>query len=91
MTQEDMINAERKRFGEQHALAMKQLHWECKNHPTDGYHEVGCPHRLWNIEDLQGALNGQKAVVMVLQNNILGTELVDPEKPKSKIIQLGQA
>lgn len=91
MNQQEIINAERARFERQHSLALKQLHWNCLEHPTNGYHEVGCPHRLWNLEDLQSALEGQKAVVMVLQNNILGTELVDPEKPKSKIIQLGQA
>lgn len=26
--------------------------WNCRFHPTDGWHEVGCPHRNWTKKQL---------------------------------------
>lgn len=32
--------------------------YSCRFHPTDGWHEVGCPHvKQWSKEELQEALN----------------------------------
>jgi len=30
--------------------------WNCRIHPTDWYHEVGCPHRMWTPEELRDGL-----------------------------------
>ncbi len=34
--------------------------YSCRFHPTDGFHEVGCPHKEWTKEELQNALNHAK-------------------------------
>lgn len=46
--------------------SLKTLHdftatWNCRFHPTDGWHEVGCPHKTdWTRDQLQEALNKAK-------------------------------
>lgn len=37
-----------------------QPRWNCRFHPTDYWHEVGCPHKVWGVQDLQKALNAAK-------------------------------
>lgn len=32
----------------------------CRFHPTDWWHEVGCPHQEWSVQELQEALNRTK-------------------------------
>jgi hypothetical protein len=39
--------------------------WNCRFHPTDYWHEVGCPHREWTKEQLQKALIMAKASSVV--------------------------
>jgi len=34
--------------------------WNCRFHPTDWWHEVGCPHQEWTKEQLKGALEASK-------------------------------
>jgi hypothetical protein len=34
--------------------------WACRFHPTDWFHEVGCPHREWTKEQLVDALIAKK-------------------------------
>ncbi len=34
--------------------------YTCRHHPTDGWHEIGCPDKEWTKEDLQKALDQQK-------------------------------
>ncbi len=34
--------------------------YNCRFHPTDFWHEVGCPHREWSKEELQNALDNAK-------------------------------
>lgn len=34
--------------------------YNCRFHPTDSWHEVGCPHQAWGNDDLQKALNNAK-------------------------------
>lgn len=36
------------------------LTWICRFHPTDSWHEVGCPHLDWDKEQLQAAIESQK-------------------------------
>ena len=36
------------------------LTWNCRFHPTDWWHEIGCPHREWPKEQLQSALESNK-------------------------------
>jgi hypothetical protein len=36
------------------------LSWVCRFHPTDWFHEVGCPHREWTKEELQSAIESNK-------------------------------
>jgi hypothetical protein len=38
----------------------------CRFHPTDGFHEVGCPHRDWTKEELIDALKMAKVTHKVL-------------------------
>ena len=49
----------------------KEVQFHCRFHPTDGFHEIGCPHIEWKNEDLIDALRGQKVV-----NDILGRKLI---------------
>lgn len=28
----------------------------CRFHPTDSFHEVGCPHKKWTVDEVLGAL-----------------------------------
>lgn len=34
--------------------------WNCRFHPTDGFHEVGCPHVEWTNDRLQEAVVNSK-------------------------------
>jgi hypothetical protein len=34
----------------------KPITWICRFHPTNSFHEVGCPHQEWTKEELQRAL-----------------------------------
>ena len=34
--------------------------YSCRVHPTDWWHEVGCPHKSWTNEELQSALDKAK-------------------------------
>ena len=49
-----MDNAEREEF-----LKGKPT-YSCRFHPTDWWHEVGCPHKSWTMEELQRALDQAK-------------------------------
>ena len=37
-------------------IAETEISFTCRFHPTDGFHEVGCPHQAWTREQLQEAL-----------------------------------
>ncbi len=49
--------------------------WHCRFHPTDWFHEVGCPHVAWTPEQLQEALQSSKAMERVYQHELFGTSL----------------
>ncbi len=49
-----MNNEEREKF-----LREKPM-YSCRFHPTDWFHEVGCPHQNWSSEELQDALDKAK-------------------------------
>lgn len=34
--------------------------WYCRFHPTESFHEVGCPHQQWTVEQLTNALISKK-------------------------------
>ncbi len=38
------------------------INFTCRFHPTDWFHEVGCPHKEWTKEELQSALKTAKQV-----------------------------
>ena len=44
--------------------------WACRFHPTEWFHEVGCPHMEWTKEQLQEALVVQKKAVEMLHNKL---------------------
>lgn len=46
--------------------------WNCRFHPTDYWHEIGCPHQKWSKEDLLGALISKKKFE---QSGLRGTVL----------------
>lgn len=37
-----------------------EAEYNCRFHPIDWWHEVGCPHREWSKDELQDALNKAK-------------------------------
>ena len=41
-------------------LNAQKVNWCCRFHPTDWWHEVGCPHQEWTKEDLLSALITKK-------------------------------
>ena len=51
-------------------IAKNNLKWTCRFHPTDWFHEFGCPHCEWTKEQLQEALETAKATIVVLQNEL---------------------
>ena len=38
----------------------QEVSWNCRFHPTDGWHEIGCPDQEWGKEDLLSALIEKK-------------------------------
>lgn len=40
-----------------------KLSWCCRFHPTDYFHEVGCPHQEWTKEQLHEALITAKKTI----------------------------
>ena len=44
----------------------------CRFHPTDWFHEVGCPHMEWSKEQLQDALDNSKRSNELLRKEYLG-------------------
>lgn len=34
--------------------------YNCRFHPTEGWHSVGCSHKTWTVEQLQSALDSTK-------------------------------
>jgi len=46
----------------------QEIHFSCRFHPTDWFHEVGCEHQVWSVEDLRGALiNAKKSHQFILK------------------------
>ncbi len=41
-------------------IAERPLTWICRFHPTDWFHEIGCPHVEWTKEQLQSAIESTK-------------------------------
>ena len=39
---------------------LEKLSWTCRFHPTDWFHEIGCPHVEWTKEQLQSAIESSK-------------------------------
>lgn len=39
---------------------INNVDWSCRFHPTDGFHEIGCPHMDWTKEQLYDALLTKK-------------------------------
>lgn len=37
-----------------------EIIWNCRFHPSNGWHEVGCPHVEWTKEQLQETLESKK-------------------------------
>lgn len=41
-------------------IKQSDVTWCCRFHPTDWFHEVGCPHQEWTKEQLLQAVIAQK-------------------------------
>lgn len=50
-----------------------QPRYGCRIHPTNWWHEVGCTHRKWTIEELQRALDNAKKSNAYLSHIAFGT------------------
>lgn len=46
----------------------EKYNWSCRFHPSDWWHEIGCPHLSWNKEELKEAKKRKKAEAKVLDN-----------------------
>ena len=46
----------------------------CRFHPTDWFHEVGCPHRDWSKEELIDAIKMAKVTHKVLVKQLIKAE-----------------
>lgn len=55
--------------------------FHCRFHPTDWWHEVGCPHVEWTPEQLKDALASERAMNRVYQHELFGLPL--DGKPRS--------
>lgn len=53
------------------------VNWNCRFHPTDWWHEVGCPHKDWTKEELQEAL------VTAKQSIKMSSGFIQSKKQKS--------
>lgn len=42
------------------AIDAEEPMWNCRFHPTDWWHEVGCPHVEWTKDQLQRAIVDNK-------------------------------
>ena len=56
-------------------IAKTNLAWHCRFHPTDSFHEVGCPHVEWTKEQLLDALVISKTMNQVYQHELWGIPL----------------
>ena len=41
-------------------IEAQEVTWACRFHPTDWFHEVGCPHQGWTVDQLRDALISKK-------------------------------
>lgn len=41
-------------------IEQQEVSWNCRYHPTNWWHEVGCPHQEWTKEELLDALVTKK-------------------------------
>lgn len=57
------------------AEAKKRVHFTCRFHPTDWFHEVGCPHQSWTVEQLIEYIRELKAMNLVYQHELFGVPL----------------
>ena len=55
--------------------------WHCRFHPTDSFHEVGCPHMEWTVEQLREALEGAMAMHRAYQHELWGLPLDGKPRP----------
>jgi hypothetical protein len=46
-----------------------EITWSCRFHPTEWFHEVGCPHMKWTKKQLQEALETQKMSNLIFIKN----------------------
>lgn len=55
--------------------------WNCRFHPTDGWHEIGCPHQFWTADELRSALITKKRFEQSgLKGQVLGQDTVSKLK-----------
>ena len=45
---------------EEYEEAKKNVTFSCRFHPTDWFHEIGCPHMEWTNEQLLDVVRGLK-------------------------------
>ena len=57
-----------------HVLVQPEVVWHCRFHPTDWFHEVGCPHYEWADKQLMAA-GVQPDKVMERQGNPIANSL----------------
>jgi len=65
-----------------------EVNWSCRFHPTEGWHEVGCPHQEWTKEQLLEALIMHKQNAQNLASTFLGVDMAKLIKNKAAGIDL---
>ena len=65
----EIIEQMKKEFNKRFDELKSKIIWNCRFHPTDWWHEIGCPHQEWTKEQLQSALITAKVSYLILQES----------------------
>jgi hypothetical protein len=59
-----------------------EVTWNCRFHPTDWWHEVGCPHQAWTVDQLRDQIVTMKrgANIALDSYKTLTSQAVDTER-----------
>jgi hypothetical protein len=60
----------------------QEVTWNCRFHPTDWWHEVGCPHQAWTVDQLRDQIATMKrgANLAIDSYKTLASQAVDTER-----------
>lgn len=78
--------------GPPQTITVNQADFNCRFHPTDWWHEVGCPHRDWTKEELRAALVSQKqhapGIIKILNDQFSSTLKMVEDRQKDLLTKI---